>query len=252
MPSRYEVHFTGVTARDVQLTHLHAAISRVFDHDTTDHIRNVKPYSIAAPRPEGHSGIIIEIGVLTDIAETRLLKGIPAGRAFRFGRDIGQATAVPRLLGGASWAQLSDLPPARRWSVRFLTPTTFRDRDRSSPLPAPSSALRGLTLKWNALSGLAPIEHTGEQTASVWVSDIEGRSVPLDVGGRILSGFVGESVWRCDNDAVAPDVGRLLAMAQFSGIGSATAKGFGTVRVRPHALRAAPASETTDHEREIA
>jgi CRISPR/Cas system endoribonuclease Cas6 (RAMP superfamily) len=75
----------------------------------------------------------------------------------------------------------------------------------------------------------------------VWVADLEGRSSRFslhgDVGSpkaTVVSGFTGRVRYRCDGDArQARAVDALLAFARFAGVGSHTAYGLGTVRVRP-------------------
>lgn len=236
MPSRWLVPLVDVDVDRVELTHVHAAISSWFDDTTVAHNADLKPYSISPLRRLGR-GCGVEIGLLTDDAEWRLRRSAVPGMEVRFGRQFTTVAGEPLLLRREQWADLADRTADRAWTVRFDTPASFRQGGRTSPWPAPAALLRGLGQRWERWSGLSPRDVSPQVTNAVWVTDLEGASdvVALGRGERQVhySGFVGRIRYQCDDDDAAAAVGPLFALADFTGVGSATAKGLGVARLEP-------------------
>lgn len=230
MPSQWWVPISGVSPERVTLEQVHGAISSWFDRTPAEHASAIKPYSLSPLAGEpSHMGI--EVSVLTLEALARLRQSTVAGGQIRLGGQVGRLGPAVRLVE-QSWADLNAPTGARSWELQFMTPTTFRRRDRSSPWPAPAAVLRGLSQSWGAWSQLPPRDLTHQDADSVWVSDIAGQSHPMTLAGTRISGFVGRVRYQCDDVGVAATVDPLFRLAPFSGIGSAKAKGLGVTRLR--------------------
>jgi CRISPR-associated endoribonuclease Cas6 len=149
----------------------------------------------------------------------------------------------PVLRSVLPWVELEASPTVRAWQLEFVTPTTFRNGQRTSPWPAPSSVLTGLAVRWSGLRGSGAPVLTHGVSSSVWVSDVEGRSEALELKQTVVSGFVGRIRYVCDgSDDEAAVVSALFAFAGYAGIGSHTAFGLGAVRLaRTWQPRRAPA-----------
>lgn len=223
----------GVDPRGVSLEHLHAAVSGWFDDTAAEHAAATKPYALSpmsrssTDRP---AEVGFELGVLTDEAFARLRSAGRPGRSIRFGGQhgrLGSAVGLAR----ESWDALAKPSGACAWELEFVTPATFRSRNRSSPWSAPPAVVRGLGESWKQHSGLPPRERSHLQLDSIWVSDVDGRSEPMTLSNLRVSGFVGRIRYQCDDKAVADLVDPLFRLAVYSGVGSAKAKGLGVTRL---------------------
>jgi hypothetical protein len=259
MPSRWFVPVSKIDPQRVRLEHVHAAFSRWFDHSPAEHAATEKPYTLS-PLTRDAGGVPgLEIATLNATARQRLLEACADSRPVRLGnqtRTVGEA----RLLHSESWKTLTEHEDDVRWQLALLTPTTFRNGDRSTPLLRLDTLLDGLSRVWSTWSDV-DLPGTAGDWSAVWLSDLEVRSVivPLRVRRRdgsvqpvTVSGALGEITLRCEDRAVAARVGPLLRLAEYSGIGSMTLKGLGVVRVRPtQAVARAKVSLATTEERAL-
>jgi CRISPR-associated endoribonuclease Cas6 len=255
VPSRWRVLLEGPVGITVPVEAPHAVVSRWLDGGGT-HRAPVKPYAISPPTVEGDC-TVLEIRLLDDTLAVRLLEGVVPGDAVRLGAHRFRVRDTPTMLDAVPWPDLSSrcAPGApwadeNAWRVVFASPTTFRNGNRSSPLPAPQAVLRGLLSRWRTLHPDTAPTLDGPEPRSAWVSDIEGRTVVTRRAGTLLSGFVGHVRYACDPDRKPPrppDPGRppnprtdppdppvvasLLHFAEYAGIGSHTPFGFGTVHL---------------------
>lgn len=236
MPSRWWVPVMHPRPESVRLEHVHAAISRWFDLEQGEHSAIAKPYALS---PLGHSPfdetLGLEVGVLSDQALERLT-GTDRPRSIRLGHEHCPVGQPSRLLD-ENWETLAEPSGRTSWELELLTPATFRRGDRSSPLPIPSTVLRGLAQSWDAYSPIARTDLTAAQRDAVWVSDLDGRSERVKVSGTQLSGFVGRVRFRIDDRSIADAVDPLFRLAPFAGVGSARAKGLGVARLTPEGTR---------------
>lgn len=241
VPSTFFVPLSGIDP-PVRPEHLHAFFSRWFDSAgaaTEDaHHAKVKPYTISPLAPR-RGGIGVEISVLTDEAERRLLETARMGGTLRLGRRVG-GFGVPVREAQVPWDAVRAGPVQRRWRVTFLTPTTFRTGERTSPFPSPPVVLRAPTVAWRAFSGLPPVDVSPTESASVWVSDLALRTEHIGVRARrpdgppatkLVPGVVGTITYRCDEPDVADRVGALFRLTPFCGVGALRGKGFGVVEL---------------------
>lgn len=219
----------------VRAEHLHAAFSRWFDTAAFDgsqpdtHTAGTKPYSIS-PLARGADGYGVEINVLTPEAEERLLLCGVSGLPIRLGSTYTRV-GLPHPLSVTSWAELATRPSLQPWELEFLTPTTFRNGNRSSAFPQPSAMLQAPRQCWNAFSGLPAIELSIGEASLVWVSDFDIESVRLSLNQLTVKGVVGRITLRCDHPSVTAKVAPLLSLAPFCGIGSFRGKGLGVVQL---------------------
>lgn len=243
---------TGPPGAAVVVDGPHAVVSRWLDDN---HKRNPKPYAVSPPRG-GAAQTVIEVRLLDDALAARLGVRAQRGTAVFLDPHRFRVAAGPHLVEATRWEDLTAWSGARAWTVRFVTPTTVRSGDRSSPWLAPESVLRGLADRWRVLHPPTGPVATVRHGASVWVSDVDGHSEALTVGKRVVSGFVGAIRYVCDGaDEDARRVEALLRFARYAGVGSHTAFGLGvavleqTWQPRLSGGRAEPRAITTSGHR---
>lgn len=221
----------------VEADHLHAAFTRWFDAEEGEsdprkvpHGAIAKPYSLSmVGKLDGTPGI--SVSVLSDDARGLFLERAAAGAPVRLGRQIVR-TGRPRLTASASWGQLAGARYSTQWEVEFQTPTVFRTSGRPSILPTPSVVLRSPLEAWTAWSGVPLLAYDPVAVArSVRVEWAQISTVPVMAGRKSVPGMVGRVRYVSDDADVARGVSLLLGVAGFSGVGSYTARGLGTVEV---------------------
>lgn len=236
MPSRWLVSLAGIVPERVDLHHVHAAFSRWFDATDTDHRANEKPFTLS-PLTDGPSGAAVEVATLHEGASDALMRATSPGASVRLGSQRGEVISV-MLMHEESWADLATWSGHDLWRLEFLTPVTFRNRDRSSPLPDTGTITKSLAQAWRSWSPL-----TLPEVPATWVSDLDLVSQVLQIttgrshGGQqqlTISASIGSIAIRSAGAPYVPDA--LLRLAAYTGIGSFTRKGLGVTRV--NALRA--------------
>ncbi|AXH95956.1 CRISPR system precrRNA processing endoribonuclease RAMP protein Cas6 [Ornithinimicrobium avium] len=241
MPSRWWIPVEGVDMSCVRIEHVHAAISRWFDRSLAEHHSGSKPYTISPPATddEGRSGI--ELSVLSDEAHRRFFQGAEVGAAIRLGHQQG-AIGMPISMHRHSWADMAQSVVARAWNVDLITPTTFRNGDRSSPLPNVRTIMTSLSQSW-ATWGATPAPDSLTATRGTWVSGLElsSTSVSFPVnqrGKRTIAEVVGSlgTLQLMATEEAARATGPLLQWAAYTGLGGMTRRGLGMVRIEPLAV----------------
>lgn len=231
MPSRWVIPLSRIDDEAVSPTQKHAVISTHLDQGS-DH--TTRTFAVGRMQSSGDV-TILEVGLLKPLLEPRLLQEIKPGQVLRFGHQFATVVDTPRCLGAESWEDLAAAPTRRAWVVSYDTPTTFKNRSRTSPWPDHSSVLRGLEDLWDRWSGLPARLQTYGDARQLWVTDIAGHSETEDVGSEnkriIVSGFVGRVRYQCDDERVATAATPLFELARYSGIGALTSKGFGSIRL---------------------
>lgn len=178
---------------------------------------------------------------------TRLLNNIKRDTTFRIGRAYFSIEAMDFALNNnydSSICNPEDLVEKskfmvdfKNFTIRFVTPTTFRFYDQDYPFPRADLIFGSLSEKWNMVNDslsfdsdklkniaqqyLVPVKWEGE-TRRVYLSPKNG-----------VTGFVGSFTF--DMKALPEDYRRifiiLVEFAQFSGIGRLTGQGLGSVKV---------------------
>lgn len=235
MPSRWFVPVAGLDPHRVRLEHVHAAFSRWFDRCAAEHASADKPYSLS-PLTRHANQVGVLVNVLTTEVEQRLIARVSSKAAVRLGNQV-RPVGRPVRLFCESWSELATPTRARQWTLELLTPATFRSGDRSSPLPAVETIVRGLARAWRWCDQPQHPEPPAS-FGGLWVSDLHLQSHVLDlrVNGRdgvtrtvTLSGVTGSLTFRASDEETAAWAAPLLRLAPYCGLGSMRAKGFGVV-----------------------
>lgn len=135
--------------------------------------------------------------------------------------------------------------PARTWTLRLASPTTFRTGGHHMPFPLPHLVFGSLLQRWNAYAPVALPKEThrfAAEAMAVTRYRLHTRSVPLKAGGLRI-GAVGEVTYRAlPYDRYWMSVLQsLAAFARFAGIGAGTTMGLGQARwVPPQPSNPAP------------
>lgn len=234
MPSRWQVILPGIPAASVRLEHLHAAVSGWLDDGDDEHRAQTKPYSVSPPISMP-GGTAVEVGLMTEQAAARLRERVSPGTRVRLGSRWSTVAAAPHPIAGVPWQSLPPAgPPGRAWCLRFVSPTTFRRGNAFTPAPTLPAILGSLRQAWRRFApaelGLA-LDLSAEP---VWMTDIDVASQTTRVNDRVVSGFTGRLRFVCDaDDQTAAAVDALVRLAEYTGVGAYTTRGFGMVRSEP-------------------
>lgn len=129
--------------------------------------------------------------------------------------------------------------PSASWSLLFASPTAFKSRGATQPLPLPDLVFGSLVARWNAFAPVALPEDEVRRFAQecIVISRFSLRSAPgwdRGYGDRrgIRIGAIGKVTYHALNRdrywlAVC---GLLAAFAKYAGVGIATTMGMGQVR----------------------
>lgn len=239
MPALVFIPLPGI-ASTVAPEHLHGAMCEWLDTaGDWGHKSVSKPYSVSPVTIVG--GMLgVQVGTLTDVASRALLAGADGRSTIRLGRKPTRV-GLPVTLHAKPWKALATTY-SRRWRVEFLSPTTFRTGDRTSPFPSPERVLRAVRQTWDEFSPIDLEAVVGAEHDDIWVSDldIESTSVTLRIGQRggdgrrelrAVNAVMGTVTYRCDTAAVAAKIAPLFALAPYCGVGSFRGKGMGVVNV---------------------
>lgn len=231
MIGMWAVPVTGIDPTRVRLDHLHAVASGWMDDNHWD---TIKPWAIT---PLSQIDQVTTIGVitLTENAGTTLATAVSAGTPLRLGAQHGHALSDPvlrQVTRPELLLETSHVAPTRASVWNFLTPATFRNRNRTTPLPDPQRVVHSLSAKWQGLYPSLGDELRMEprQVADISVTDIDGHNEVFPIGAMTVSGFVGR-VRYAAGDRV--DAGRFAALCEFAelaGVGSYTTRGLGRIR----------------------
>lgn len=171
---------------------------------------------------------------------------------------LGRGAAAPQWEEqSTSYTALLAAPPAHRWQMRFLTPTTFdvpvapadrarAARGRSLPLPAPDQILRNLAVAWQSWApapyhALASPARIDELLLHLQLEESAVTVARAPMGNEARMAFSGEVTLAClshPGDSAAARAARLrllgglLGLAPFSGVGVQTARGMGMAAAR--------------------
>lgn len=237
MPERWWVPIPNVDPARLKPAYLHAAVSGWFDDDGIEHEARDKPYVVSALAADSRGRTGVEVGVLTQEAQDRLLRACKPGTTIRLGNQI-RPVGPPLLVQERTWTELALPAPARCWRLDLLTPATFKNGDRCSPLPRVAGLLRGLAHTWATFAD-TPCPDWGPVAADLWVADLDLRSVVLrmPMGRRApgrevtVSAVTGWMVLRTATAECAARTGPLVELAAYTGLGAMTRKGLGVTRV---------------------
>lgn len=151
------------------------------------------------------------------------------------------ATAEHPWAGRATYEQLaapllnrpSHLPTT--WTIQFASPTTFRQRGMTMPLPLPDLVFGSICDQWNTSADFAlPDEVRRYAAECLAISRYDLRSVASPTsGGALQIGATGCCTYRAMNHDRywRACIDTLAAFAFYSGVGAGTTRGFGQARL---------------------
>ncbi len=144
------------------------------------------------------------------------------------GRTTYQELGAPFLLAAQK--------PARRVTLRFTSPTTFKSQGRHMPVPTPSLVFGSLLNRWNAFAPVAfpeEVKRYADECLVISRYKLSSRVAEVKAGGRRMGG-VGQVTYATVNyDRYWMSLIQTLArFALFSGAGAGTTMGLGQCRVK--------------------
>ncbi|WP_429726103.1 CRISPR system precrRNA processing endoribonuclease RAMP protein Cas6 [Aeromicrobium duanguangcaii] len=253
---RWHLEFQGDDLPRATPRHLHAAVSWLVDED---HQAPEKPWSVLPPRRSPLGGTVVEIATLDEGAGRRLLDRARAGHGLRLGDYHLRLEQPPVPLDEARFLPTWRSSGADRWTLTFRSPTAISAQKKYSPWLDPSSVIRSLLLRWNALyspehhlvipeprilSRVSVTAFSGETVDAIMYEGHHSRTgsnknpyrgakaaLVEPHQPRIDQAFVGSMTYTCNDSHLAPLVELLFSWAPFAGIGARTTRGFGAVTV---------------------
>jgi CRISPR/Cas system endoribonuclease Cas6 (RAMP superfamily) len=156
-----------------------------------------------------------------------------ATRPVRLGSQTGHFLTDPIPLETRSYEELFDCPVEAAHCVRFVTPTSVRDGNISSPFLEPSRLAKSAVKRWNKLVDNPTLLLDHRHAAGTWVSDLDGRNGIVTRHRITISGFVGRMRFVCPTKDSARLFSTVWAFAEHAGIGSYTTSGLGRILREP-------------------
>ena len=150
----------------------------------------------------------------------------------------------------AAYLRPSSSPQSTRWRMLLASPTAFKTRGRSEPLPLPGLFFGSLAARWNAFSPIALPEDGVRRYAEEMVVMSRFNLTSMPGWGdkpRQRIGSVGSVTYTARNrDRYWLAVFSLLAaFARYSGVGVMTTMGMGQVREETRTTGIVPAQTKT-------
>lgn len=126
--------------------------------------------------------------------------------------------------------------PARRWQVRFVTPTAFHGAAGHLPFPLPAALIGSWLRQWQAFGKVRlPDELPDKVHEGLVISAYRLKTVPVRDRKRITIGCVGDmTLYGKDlSKPICAAVDLLAHYALWAGSGHRTTQGHGLTRLRP-------------------
>ncbi len=214
------------------------------DLSATVHDARRVPFTLAV-RP-GRGGMRLRITLLNDDLFAPLLSVLltraPRWRLGTEDYQIGRLLATPEghpRAGCVSWADIAAAPPRSSLALEFLTPTVFatslrNGKRRYTPIPETRLVLGGLLRSYQAFAP-QPFENADllaeALTDRVSITRLSVQTEEHRAGRHDYVGFVGKVMWQVQEDdaELRRVLGRLAALAPYTGVGTKTPYGMGQV-----------------------
>jgi len=265
MPSIYSISVEGIDFRDVQRSHIHAVLSRLLGHGTSTWSLLHLPEHAMGPAE-------LRIGTLAASTEETLLHTMSQGTTLSFvsghGAQLATIPSEPRLVRAATWADLATEAPDGKhvtsWQVTFHSPASISLGNHNFPLLSGDALLLSLLKRWQDLEPIraAELKDSGhswppdkspalfELARRHWdrnarmnlrITDLRGHTevefIPRHNGEKVLKelvpGFVGVIRLMAFDPDVAALTDCLLRFGEFTGAGTGTNYGFGSLTCVP-------------------
>lgn len=234
MPSLWHWHLAAPPEACRQ-HHLHAVVSRLISHE------DPRPFALSPP--EAFEGATrVEVRLLDDDPEfvsrvverfqDTLREGVTLG-ADRVAVFAPVAGAGISLLRAHPWATLlSEALPISEFELEFMSPCYVRRGRRQVPLPLAGSVARSALRSWSQFAASTAPQFRFDD-ADVDVCALDGQSLTVTLSSRSHHGFVGRISYSIGarEPSVRSTMHALAMAAAYTGVGSSTAYGFGTVEL---------------------
>lgn len=265
MPATVLVRFDASDGIPVTLQRLHAALGRVFDlpegvsleraqmspslaHRPPHQNSGVKPYSLGEMAVVGDD-LNMEVRLLDD----RLISTLDAWLAWGGVLTVGDGRRQTAHLVGleaqiihlSTWEELTQTPPAHSWELEFSSPTVFSARGQHIRGISPSSLAASLQQRWWSQSPETCPERPSRNQIDRqfdWDDDTYAVTINLSKGERDGRGRLGAreieayegtmTVYAPERGEYAREFAQLMALAQFTNVGSYGSYGLGVMSVR--------------------
>ncbi len=213
---------------------------------------NPKPFSLSPIWAEGRvpagdvfppgTALAIRVGLLADDLERAFMAALlsrPAPVPLGGGQMLTQqvaASPLPGLPVQPSWSQLVCAPaPAQpRLTLRFVSPTAFKQGNVYLPLPVPDLLVNSLVDRWQANTSVPLPGVPAALARDLAVSHHRIATGKASFRGYGVVGFTGEVTFALPTNS-APEQGQLLQtlgrLAYFGGVGYKSSMGLGTVEL---------------------
>lgn len=198
-----------------------------------------KPFTVSALRRGRDGDWYWRVTLLQDNLWEPLCTGVRAvGMLDLDGRTWPVRWPDARVIHRSYDLLLTDVCPADRIEMRFLSPTTFRTRDLNNPLPEPGVVFQSWLSRWNDFAPThrrTSTEVLEVARTCVAISAHRLRTEQHDLGHGRLVGFVGRVAYvimqaRRLNQALVWQLNALADYAEFCGTGRKTTHGMGLTR----------------------
>lgn len=236
---------------------MHAAVLRALR--AVDPALSARVHDWSGPKPMALAALLqrntLEVGVVDDGLLAPVRRALSPGRSLRLDRSEYAIRAVR--VAHRSWKELADAAVPPPWSLRFVTPTTFhtnRDDDNDQkircnrPVPDPEYVFGSLLRRWQAHAPV-PLRNLNQRTLawSVTLDDYQQLTTArhlVNTCPRVEAvGFTGLATFAPRQHSPRPparityDVGVLVTLALFAGVGANIMQGMGCVRLIPPSRR---------------
>ncbi len=186
----------------------------------------------------------LRVTLLEDDLLPLIEQALAPGTALELGHlrsTVGQPAAEHPLAGQVTYEELlamrlfPGVALPSRLRLRFLSPTTFHQRDRHLPVPLPRLVFASLTERWNAFAPVTLAPEIVQGTEDLLVGAYELRTRLVDTGQGKVVGFVGWCEYRLEavEPAVAAAAATLATFSFYAGVGHKTAMGLGQTVLVP-------------------
>lgn len=215
---------------------LHGALMGLIPHEYAEELHKgaLQPFSLCAVSDDEHSMITARISALNDKASVICEALCNESEITVYGLPHPLKMVSYHKRGAESVETLSLALQGESYRIEFLTPAMIKKNGRPSCSLNIGKYFRSVVDKMNCFEGIQL--NSDVICSGISELDVTGFSLSTsqhNVGGSIYSGMTGYADIRIRNTSVANDIRKVLAYAQYSGVGAKTALGMGGIRIIP-------------------
>ena len=203
------------------------------------HKGSLKPFSLffrdffKEPEEGKAASFTLELNLLDDSLYPKLARELTF---FAMERSP-EVTGVPvnlvwfKVIRGTTYEELHSLPQERDFTLRFLTPTSFKKGDADYPLPVPELVVKSLLRKWNRFSPykFEPKELIDYAKNFLAPSGCWIRTKKFEISEKAKAvGFTGQTFfYSLKRTPLNGQLHSLFKFASYAGVGRKTTMGMG-------------------------